>query len=58
LTIRSVVDTAPTMTRERAIEIADWIVDTCLTFGTSVVTAYKVAALFIEALENEGKVTR
>ena len=45
------------MSRARKIEIADWIVETCLTFGTSVTTAFKVAALFIEALENDGKVS-
>ncbi|HEU4731733.1 MAG TPA: hypothetical protein VFT22_27745 [Kofleriaceae bacterium] len=42
---------------EREYEIADWIVETCLTFGASVTTAYRVAALFLEALENEGKVS-
>jgi hypothetical protein len=42
------------VTRERQIEIADWIVDTCLTFGTSVNTAYHVAAYFVEACETGG----
>lgn len=41
------------MKKERKIELADWVVDTSLAFGASVNTAYKVAALFIEALENE-----
>jgi hypothetical protein len=45
------------VTRAREIEIADWVVDTCLAFGTSVETAYHVAALFVEALKNDGKVT-
>lgn len=45
------------MTRERKIEIADWVVETCLTFGTSVHTAYYIAAIFVEALENNGKVS-
>lgn len=39
------------LSREREIEIADWIVDTCLTFGTSVETAYYVAAIFIQGLK-------
>lgn len=30
---------------------AKWVVVTCLTYGTSVSTAYKVAGLFIEGLE-------
>lgn len=30
---------------------ATWVVATCLTFGSSVSTAYKVAGLFIEGLE-------
>ena len=34
--------------------MADWCVNTCLTFGTSVSTAYKVAGLLAEALENNG----
>lgn len=44
------------MTRERKIEIADWVVETCLTWGTSVHTAFHVAAWFIEALESGGVV--
>jgi hypothetical protein len=44
------------LSRERQIEIADWIVDTCITFGASVTTAYRVAALFIEAVMGDGKV--
>lgn len=34
-------------------QLAEWVVQTCLMFGASVVTAYRVAALFIEALEND-----
>ena len=34
--------------------MADWCINTCLTFGTSVSTAYKVAGLLAEALENDG----
>ncbi len=41
------------MTREREIEIADWIVDTCLFYGTSTHTAFHIAALFVEALKRE-----
>lgn len=44
------------MTRDKQIELADWIVDTCLTFGASVNTAFMVASLFIEALEGDGRV--
>ena len=33
--------------------MADWCVNTCLTFGTSVSTAYKVAGLLAEVLEDE-----
>jgi hypothetical protein len=33
--------------------IAAWVRDTCLLFGTSVATAYKVAAMFMEALAHE-----
>lgn len=30
--------------------IAQWVVETCLTFGTSVDTAYIVAGLFIKGI--------
>lgn len=40
-----------TLTKDRKIEIADWVVDTCLTFGTSVATAFLIASEFIRALE-------
>jgi hypothetical protein len=30
--------------------LADWIVQTCFLFGADVVTAHRVAALFIEGL--------
>lgn len=33
--------------------LAEWVVTTCLMFGASVGTAYKVAGLFIEGLEND-----
>ncbi len=36
-------------------QMADWCVDTCLTFGTTVSTAYKVAGLLAEALEDSGR---
>lgn len=32
-------------------EIADWICKTCLLFGASPSTAYKVAGAFVEGLE-------
>lgn len=34
-------------------ELAEWVVQTCLMFGTTVATAYKVAGLFLEALSDE-----
>jgi hypothetical protein len=33
--------------------IADWIVITCLRFGASIPTAYRVAALFVEGIDRE-----
>lgn len=30
--------------------IADWVVKTCLTFGSSVSTAYQVAGLFVRGV--------
>lgn len=32
-------------------EWAEWIVQTCLMFGTTVATAYQVAGLFIDAIQ-------
>jgi hypothetical protein len=40
----------PLPSTERA--LAEWIKDTCLLFGTTVETAYRVAALFIEGLKH------
>jgi len=37
---------------------AKWVVATCLTFGTTVSTAYKVAGLFVEGLERATTTTR
>jgi hypothetical protein len=34
---------------------AAWVCDTCLLFGTTVETAYRVAAMFIEGLKHEGE---
>lgn len=34
-------------------ELAEWICKTCLLFGASPSTAYKVASVFVEGLENE-----
>ena len=42
------------MTRERKLELADWVVDTCIAFGTSIHTAFHIAAYFIEALVQDG----
>lgn len=44
-------------TREGKIEIADWVVETCLAFGTSVHTAFLVAGWFVQALDEERGVT-
>lgn len=35
--------------------LAEWVKDTCLLFGTTTETAYKVAAMFIEGLKHELK---
>jgi hypothetical protein len=35
-------------------ELADWVVNTCLMFGTSVGTAYWVAGTYVGSLEDEG----
>lgn len=37
-------------TREREREVAEWVKETCLLHGTSVSTAYEVAAIFVEGL--------
>ena len=34
-------------------EVAQWVVDTCLMFGSEVSTAYKVSGAFIAALEKQ-----
>lgn len=39
------------MSEQQKVDIADWVVDTCLLFGTNVLTAYRVATLFLEAVE-------
>lgn len=36
-------------------EIAEWVKVTCLMFGASPATAYKVAGLFVEGLERGGR---
>lgn len=45
------------MSREREIEVAAWVVATCLAFGADVVTAHHVAAVFIEGLRNDTEST-
>ena len=40
---------------ETLLEIADWVRDTCLFFGTSAPLAYQLAALFISGLAREVK---
>jgi hypothetical protein len=32
--------------------LAEWVKDTCLLFGTTVETAYRVAAMFVEGLKH------
>ncbi len=34
-------------------QLAEWMVTTCLAFGTTVATAYQVAGLFVEAVRPE-----
>lgn len=34
-------------------KIAEWVVQTCLLFGTTAQTAYTVAGLFLEGLQSE-----
>lgn len=35
-------------------DVGAWVVQTCLLFGTSATTAYKIAALMVEGIEQEG----
>lgn len=39
-------------------EIADWVCKTCLMFGTSPATAYKVAGTFVAGLEKQNDTRR
>jgi hypothetical protein len=41
------------MTTSETAVIAEWVVTTCLWFGASVYTAYIVAGLFVQGLEQE-----
>lgn len=43
------------MKRDREVEIADWIVETCLFYGTTTATAFQIAAWFIQALADDRK---
>lgn len=36
-------------------EVGQWLVETCLMFGTQVSTAHQVAATFVKGLEAEGR---
>jgi hypothetical protein len=38
-------------------EIAEWVVNTCLLFGSSVPTAHVVAATFVEGIQNSRSMT-
>jgi hypothetical protein len=38
-------------------EIAEWVVNTCLLFGSSVPTAHIVAATFVEGIQNSRSMT-
>ena len=35
------------------IQLAEWVKNTCLLWGTTVATAYQVAGMFVGALNNE-----
>jgi hypothetical protein len=35
-------------------QLGEWVVSTCLLFGTSATTAYKIAGVFLEALRELG----
>jgi hypothetical protein len=37
------------------VELAEWVVATCLLFGASVGTAYQVAGLFVEGVRQSDK---
>jgi hypothetical protein len=38
-------------------EVAEWVVNTCLLFGSSVPTAHIVAATFVEGIQNSRSIT-
>lgn len=38
------------LTKPSEKEMAEWVVKTCLLFGASIKTAYKVAGLFVEGI--------
>jgi hypothetical protein len=39
------------MTRQEQREVLDWLVTSCVVFGTELSTAYKVAAAFAKGME-------
>jgi hypothetical protein len=39
--------------RQRLVEIAAWVAQMCLMFGSSPHTAYTVAGLFVEGIDRE-----
>lgn len=43
--------TNPLTREETLLELAEWVKDTCLFFGTSASLAYKIASMFIAGLE-------
>ncbi len=43
----------PLTREETLLELAEWVKDTCLLFGTPASLAYRIASMFIGGLENE-----
>ena len=43
----------PLTREETLLEVAEWVKDTCLIFGTSISMAYKVASMFVRGLASE-----
>lgn len=39
-------------------QIAEWVKETCLLFGSSVQTAHTVASIFVEGLQRDGREAR
>ncbi len=43
------------MTDEQLNAIGQWVFETCILFGTTLVTAYLVSALFVQGVDNANK---